>query len=503
MSEAEVALASPPRARGPGAGRFLRAARAAVRRARRMPRCSRPSPQAAAARAGAPADGSRATGREDLADAWDSLRAASAVMDRGSRRRRVPGAVRRRRHERGEPLRIALSRAAVGASARRDPRDARRARPRPAARKQRVRGPPLRRCWKPCGCSWPATRAASRDDRRAARFLRNPSAAVGLRLLHCNIDISPCQLLSRTSHNSQVVSWRSNVTRSPWNELHQRHAVFLEVRMRIPTRSNSLCRDRSGCRFPPPIRNAAASCSRWARAARVPLRPSSARCTGAAAVRRGDAPHRRRLPTVSRVRARARLLPHRQALGGGGIMLLTRTSAQVSAAGPRLRRLAGGTAPDDGPADVFEALGPRRRGRSVREPASLRRHRQGRGGEGRRGDARSKSSARSARTARSAARSTPPSRTACGRGRSRCSTRRSTSARTARRAPSVREHGMHEHSMRLKSPMKLVNGKYQKISWEQAINEVGDRSSTRCARSPVPTPSSGSAARSTTTSRRT
>ncbi|MBA2689691.1 MAG: molybdopterin-dependent oxidoreductase, partial [Burkholderiales bacterium] len=40
---------------------------------------------------------------------------------------------------------------------------------------------------------------------------------------------------------------------------------------------------------------------------------------------------------------------------------------------------------------------------------------------------------------------------------------------------SVREHGMTEHSHRLKYPMKLVNGKYQKISWEQAINEVGDK----------------------------
>jgi len=36
---------------------------------------------------------------------------------------------------------------------------------------------------------------------------------------------------------------------------------------------------------------------------------------------------------------------------------------------------------------------------------------------------------------------------------------------------SVREHGHGE--MRLKSPMKLVDGKYQKISWEQALNEVG------------------------------
>jgi formate dehydrogenase major subunit len=40
---------------------------------------------------------------------------------------------------------------------------------------------------------------------------------------------------------------------------------------------------------------------------------------------------------------------------------------------------------------------------------------------------------------------------------------------------SVREHGIHEHSMRLKSPMKLVNGKWQKISWDDAINEVGDK----------------------------
>src|SRR5438552_18978586 len=31
---------------------------------------------------------------------------------------------------------------------------------------------------------------------------------------------------------------------------------------------------------------------------------------------------------------------------------------------------------------------------------------------------------------------------------------------------SVREHGMTEHSHRLKYPMKLVNGKYQRISWE-------------------------------------
>jgi formate dehydrogenase major subunit len=40
---------------------------------------------------------------------------------------------------------------------------------------------------------------------------------------------------------------------------------------------------------------------------------------------------------------------------------------------------------------------------------------------------------------------------------------------------SVRDHGMHENSHRLKSPMKLVNGKWEKLSWDQAINEVGDK----------------------------
>ncbi len=40
---------------------------------------------------------------------------------------------------------------------------------------------------------------------------------------------------------------------------------------------------------------------------------------------------------------------------------------------------------------------------------------------------------------------------------------------------SIREHGMTENSHRLKYPMKLVNGKYQRISWDQAVNEIGDK----------------------------
>ncbi|HEX3633039.1 MAG TPA: formate dehydrogenase subunit alpha [Casimicrobiaceae bacterium] len=40
---------------------------------------------------------------------------------------------------------------------------------------------------------------------------------------------------------------------------------------------------------------------------------------------------------------------------------------------------------------------------------------------------------------------------------------------------SVRDHGIVAGSHRLKTPMKLVDGKWQKLSWDQAINEVGDR----------------------------
>jgi formate dehydrogenase major subunit len=40
---------------------------------------------------------------------------------------------------------------------------------------------------------------------------------------------------------------------------------------------------------------------------------------------------------------------------------------------------------------------------------------------------------------------------------------------------SIREHGMHHDSHRLKTPMKLVDGKWTKITWDQAINEVGDK----------------------------
>lgn len=38
---------------------------------------------------------------------------------------------------------------------------------------------------------------------------------------------------------------------------------------------------------------------------------------------------------------------------------------------------------------------------------------------------------------------------------------------------SVREHGHGER--RLKYPMKMVNGEWQKIPWDQAINEIGDK----------------------------
>jgi formate dehydrogenase major subunit len=37
---------------------------------------------------------------------------------------------------------------------------------------------------------------------------------------------------------------------------------------------------------------------------------------------------------------------------------------------------------------------------------------------------------------------------------------------------SVREHGMTENSHRLKYPMKLVGGKYKRITWDEALNEI-------------------------------
>ncbi|HTO50671.1 MAG TPA: molybdopterin-dependent oxidoreductase [Burkholderiales bacterium] len=40
---------------------------------------------------------------------------------------------------------------------------------------------------------------------------------------------------------------------------------------------------------------------------------------------------------------------------------------------------------------------------------------------------------------------------------------------------SVREHGITEDSHRLKYPMKLVNGKYQRISWDVALDEISKK----------------------------
>jgi formate dehydrogenase major subunit len=40
---------------------------------------------------------------------------------------------------------------------------------------------------------------------------------------------------------------------------------------------------------------------------------------------------------------------------------------------------------------------------------------------------------------------------------------------------SIREHGMHHDSHRLKTPMKLVGGKWQKVSWDQALDEVSKK----------------------------
>ena len=51
-------------------------------------------------------------------------------------------------------------------------------------------------------------------------------------------------------------------------------------------------------------------------------------------------------------------------------------------------------------------------------------------------------------------------------------TRRSTSERIAPKGAAVREHAHGER--RLKYPMKLVGGKWTRLSWDDAINEIGD-----------------------------
>ena len=146
-------------------------------------------------------------------------------------------------------------------------------------------------------------------------------------------------------------------------------------------------------------------------------------------------------------------------------MLLTKKS-DIAAAGPRLRRLDGSAAPDDGSADVFEALGPRRRGRGVRKPIALRRDRQGRSDEGGRGDEhRSQAHRLHALLGRLLGRRDGRERRVDAAGAGvRVAVEPGRALREGR--VGARARRSHEHSMRLKSPMKLVNGKYQKISWE-------------------------------------
>jgi anaerobic selenocysteine-containing dehydrogenase len=65
----------------------------------------------------------------------------------------------------------------------------------------------------------------------------------------------------------------------------------------------------------------------------------------------------------------------------------------------------------------------------------------------------------------------------------------------------VREHGHGEY--RLRYPMKLVDGKYQRISWDQALNEIGDKLLELRQASGPDSVYDGSARPSTTTSSRT
>ena len=256
----------------------------------------------------------------------------------------------------------------------------------------------------------------------------------------CCAAISNCPLANyyRRSHNSPVASWRSNVTRSPSNEYINVTTVILWrsacalarvaiARSRPPAAASSPSHRSQAPPLPARARRGRRGRRRGRRA--LPLPPPRAE--------RGDRRSRRARRRLPRDRARPRLLPHRQALGGGRIMLLTKQERQASPQPVRVfaasrehasRRWTGGR--------FCKRSGLVAGAGRVREPAAATaRSARPRPPRKATAAARPRSSAPSARTARSAARSTPSSRTACGRGRSRCSIRRSTSARTAPRAP--------------------------------------------------------------------
>ena len=132
------------------------------------------------------------------------------------------------------------------------------------------------------------------------------------------------------------------------------------------------------------------------------------------------------------------------------------------------------TSRHDRPAHVPQALGPRGRRRRVREPAAVRHHGQGAGGRRRAERQARGASHRVHALLGRAARSTPWSRTACGCGRSRCSIRRSTSARTARRARRSASTAMHRE---LASPEDADEARRRQV----AAHELGRRASTRSA----------------------
>src|SRR5262252_3651132 len=79
----------------------------------------------------------------------------------------------------------------------------------------------------------------------------------------------------------------------------------------------------------------------------------------------------------------------------------------------------------------------------------------------------------SARIARSAARSSPTWPTACGSDRNRLGTVRSIAAHNCAKGAAVRDDVSSER--RLRYPVKLVGGAWQRISWDQAIDEIGNK----------------------------
>ena len=156
----------------------------------------------------------------DLAAAWDGCSPpASAIGRPRDRRPGVRRALRRRRQERGQPARQPLAdRVHDGTAAGRAARHACPARPRAPSRGAAGRGPPVGGLRDDADPGRRTGGSSAGAACRAAIVLRPPSRPLGLLRAALQYAIVRLRIITAALHNSPIASWRSNVTRSPWND---------------------------------------------------------------------------------------------------------------------------------------------------------------------------------------------------------------------------------------------------------------------------------------------